>query len=204
MVLWDNPASSNGLKVRIMLAETGTTARIEDVPLTDERPAAYLGLHPFGTVPCLVHGDLAIVESHAILRYLAALAGRDDLYPAEPAARARQDMLLDALSLAVRPALWGMEEPLVYGLALPDGELGARRAALRVALGAWERLLAVEDRRLAPYGLADIAMAGRLVHLERLDDDPGAHPVTWRRMAAARARPAYREAVAGTPFDRSG
>ena len=202
LVLFDNPGSTNGLKVRILLAELGMAARVEPVPLTPERPPQYLRIHPFGTVPCLVHGELTITESNTILRYLAGIAGRDDLHPGEPAARARVDMLLDALSLSLRPALWGLEEPLVYALPVVDGELAARRTALEAAMDGWERMLEANAPALPELTIADIAMAGRLAHLERLLDGTDPWPVTNRRLAAVRARPAYAAAVAGSPFDQ--
>lgn len=201
LVLFDNPSSTNGLKVRILMAELGLAARVEPVPLTPQRPPRYLGIHPFGTVPCLVHGDLTVTESNTILRYLAGIAGREDLHPGEPAARARVDMLLDALSLSVRPALWGLEEPLVYALPVADAELAARRTALEAAMDGWERMLAANAPALPPLTIADVAMAGRLVYLERLLDRSDAWPVTARRLAAVRARPAYAAAVAGSPFE---
>jgi glutathione S-transferase len=135
------------------------------------------------------HGDLTITESNTILGYLAGNAGREDLHPGEPAARARVDMLLDALSLSVRPALWGLEEPLVYALPVADAELAARRTVLEAAMDGWERMLAANALALPALKIADVAMAGRLVYLDRLLDRSDAWPVTARRPAAG-ARPA--------------
>ena len=196
LVLYDNPSSSNGLKVRILLAELGTTPAVVTIPLDGERPASYLEVHPFGTVPCLVDGPLVIVESNTILRYLAQVAERDDLYPSDPARRARVDMLLDALSLSVRPELWSVEEVVLYGLDLPAEDLAERVACLCDTLDRWERLVATNDGYLPDLTIADIAMAGRLVHLDELPLGANRWPVTMRRLGDVRGRDAYRVATA--------
>ena len=194
-LLYDNPASSNGLKVRILLAELGQTVTTVSVSLDEPRPESYLALHPFGTVPCLVDGDLTIVESNTILRYLASRAKRDDLYPADPARRARVDMLLDALSLSVRPDLWGVEELVIYGLDLPSHQAAERVAKLTTTLDRFERLLVANVPHLPDVTIADIAIAGRLVHLDRLPVQLDRIPVTVQRLANVREREAYRVAI---------
>jgi len=62
----------------------------------------YVALNPNKLVPTLVEGDLVLWESNTILRYLAGKYGPEDVYPREPAARARVDMWLDwQLSTAI-------------------------------------------------------------------------------------------------------
>ena len=53
------------------------------------RDPAFLALNPNALVPVVRDGDFVLRESNTICRYLAAKAGRTDLLPAEPAARAR-------------------------------------------------------------------------------------------------------------------
>ncbi len=79
------------------------------VPFDHPRPAWYLALNPVGGIPTLVDGDAVVAESNAILRYVARLAGRDDLYPTDPAGAARVDTFLDRWSLTFRPALFRHE-----------------------------------------------------------------------------------------------
>jgi len=53
------------------------------------RAPEYLAMAPAGTVPVLQDGALAISESPAILEYLASKHGWTDLYPTDPAERAK-------------------------------------------------------------------------------------------------------------------
>ena len=70
ILLYDNPASSNAMKVRFLLAELGLAYERKHVPLARPRPDWYLARYPFGTVPFLEDGDFELGESNAILRYL--------------------------------------------------------------------------------------------------------------------------------------
>lgn len=191
LVLHDNAGSSNALKVRILLAELGLEARRVETPIGDdcERPAEHLTVHPFGTVPALIDGELVVTESNAILRYLARRERRTDLYPDEPRAAARIDQLLDALSLQLRPLLWAVEEPLVYG----DGHPPASAiTALDRGMAAWERLLEANAEVLATFTIADCGITGRMLYLDRLPVDA---PRTRALVDRTRRRPSYEEAT---------
>ena len=197
LTLYDNVDSSNALKVRFLLAELGLDAELVDVPLDAVRPAWYLELHPFGTIPCLVDGELAITESNAILRYLSRREGRDDLYPADPALAARIDLLLDALSLQLRPLLWAVEEPIQHGGRRADP---AAVRELEAGLVAWERLLAANGELLERFTIADIGIAGRLAKVHALPIAPDNIPLTSRVLERALERPAFARALRGDSF----
>jgi glutathione S-transferase len=109
LALYDHPISSNALKVRFLLAELGIEYERKLVPIERPRPEWYAAVNPLLGIPTLQDGDLILSESNAILRYLANRERRDDLYPADPAARARVDMMLDRFSLTLRPALFQVE-----------------------------------------------------------------------------------------------
>ena len=188
LTLYDNAGSSNALKVRFLLAELGLDAELVEVPLGAERPGWYRELHPFATIPCLVDGELVITESNAILRYLARREGRDDLYPGEPALAARVDVLMDALSLQLRPLLWAVEEPLFYGGTRADpGDV----RELEGGLAAWERLLGDNAALLTLFTVADIAITGRMARVHELPIAEGSIPLTSAVLERAISRPAY-------------
>jgi glutathione S-transferase len=196
LVLYDNRGSSNARKVRFLLGELGLAARLVDVPLDGERPEWYRDVHPFATVPTLVDGDLVLVESNTILRYLADREGRDDLYPREPAARARVDQLLDVLSLAIRPALWEVELRTYYAEGpVPQAELTAAVRELESVLGGWERLIDAGGYLTGAFSIADIAATARMWLLPKLPIDLGGAPGTQRMLDVVGARPALQAAL---------
>jgi glutathione S-transferase len=121
LVLYDNPASSNAMKVRMLLAEIGEDYERVRVPLSRPRPDWYLERYPFGTIPFLEDGDLGLGESNSILRYLARSRERSDLYPAEPTARARVEWALDAWSTQIRGGLLPGERNGLMGGDLESG-----------------------------------------------------------------------------------
>src|SRR5262249_49448181 len=72
----------------------------------------FRALNPHGRVPVIEDGDLAVWESHAILRYLAARYDRSRLWSADPAERARVDAWMDWSQATLQPdflmgVFWG-------------------------------------------------------------------------------------------------
>lgn len=168
LTLHANPRSSNAQKVRFLLAELGLPHEVREVPFGEERPAWHLAVNPVGGIPALVDGELQLAESHAILRYLAAREGRDDLYPAALADRARVDWLLDAIATTLREvtrpvdaAAYGWRRRRGIGAEAPASDGGA--AALAEAaptLHAFAALLDPEGYAcLGRFTLVDVAAA---------------------------------------------
>jgi glutathione S-transferase len=201
IVLYDNPASSNAMKVRFLLAELGLEYERRNVSLKRPRPDWYLARYPFGTIPFLEDGDLELGESNAILRYLANREGRTDLYPAEPDARAAVDWALDAWSTQFRGAFFPAES---IGLMHVDIDVGGGRAedadqekladaiaAVRPKLDVMEQFVASNGTVVGSFTIADIAFAPVLWRWYRLplSFDP------WPKVALLRdtvtARPAF-------------
>src|SRR4249920_2880350 len=69
------------LRVRWALEEAGLPYRVESVPFR-ARNAEHFSHQPFGQVPWLTDGDLAIFESGAILLHLGERS--DKLLPSDP------------------------------------------------------------------------------------------------------------------------
>ncbi len=61
----------------------------------DTRAPEFLRLNPNGLVPVVLIDGAPLWESNTILRYLAAIGGRDDLLPREPGARAHVEKWMD-------------------------------------------------------------------------------------------------------------
>ena len=105
VLLYDNPISSNALKVRFLLAELGLGYDRREVPLTHPRPGWYLAENPLGGVPALDDGGLVMAESNAILRYLAQRrGGPTSTPPTRPGARSSTSSSTASRSRSVRPS----------------------------------------------------------------------------------------------------
>jgi len=201
IVLYTNPASSNAMKVRFLLAELGLEYERTHVPLARPRPDWYVEIYPFGTIPFMRDGDLELGESNAMLRYLANRQGRIDLYPAEPVERARVDWALDAWSTQFRGTFFPaeriglMQTPIDEGGSRPEdadqAELAEAIEAVKPKLDLMERFVAANGTVLGTFTIADCAFAPVLWRWYRLPlaFDP------WPKVSLLRdtvtARPAF-------------
>jgi glutathione S-transferase len=190
LVLYDNPLSSNALKVRFMLAELDLAYERHTVPFDLPRPDWYREVNPVGGIPALADDGFVIAESHAILRYLASREDRDDLYPRDTRARASVDVFLERFALTFRPAFFRYESPAL-GFVLGQGMLGGppRPAELPAVLEAITPTLALLDSLVDPSGfaldhftIADVAAAPILFRTTKtgLDLTPYANLTRWR------------------------
>jgi len=194
----------NGLKVRLFLEEAGLEHRIVPVSLSrgEQFRPQFLAIAPNNRIPAIVDSapaeggaPLALMESGAILWYLAGKTGR--FLPAD--ARQRAEVL--------QWLFWQMA-----GLGPMAGQAGYFRVyapepvpfAVERYTAETRRLYAVLDRRLADrdfiagdYSIADMACYPWIVphaaHGQTLADF--AHLARWYR--AVGARPAVRRTYAG-------
>lgn len=199
MILYDNPVSSNALKVRFLAAELGVALERREVSMARPRPDWYVALNPLGGIPALQDGDLVFAESQAILRYLAAREGRDDLYPVDIAERAKVDEFLDRFTTRLRPPLFGHEalalgyDPAVgFDPAARDPEGAARvEGELQPHLDLVESVVGEGGVVLGRFTIADCALAPILFRTTKTGLSLDAHP----KLAALRdtllARPAW-------------
>jgi len=173
LVLYGKPTSINVRKVLWLCAGLDLPLRHEPAP-----SAALLStLNPNRQVPVLGDGDLVLWESNSICRYLAARAGRHDLLPMEPPARARVEQWMDWQATDLNTAWRQVFMARVRGHAdYPDD---ARAAA---SLVQWNRLMTMLDDQLARHAhvageaftLADIVLG---LSTQRWRCTPGEKPV---------------------------
>jgi glutathione S-transferase len=199
MLLYDNPISTNALKVRFLLAELELAYDRREVPLTQPRPEWYLAENPLGGVPALADDGLVMAESNAILRYLAQRQGRDDLYPAAPAERARVDEFLDRFALTLRAAFFQVEREALgfvqgLGLGAREGDFAAARekeAEVADTVALFERLVADNGTVLGTFTIADCAAAPVIYRTTNTRMDMTAYPKLMRIREAIMARDAF-------------
>ena len=199
LALYDHPISGNAQKVRLLLAELGLEYERRGVPIERPRPQWYADINPLMGIPTLQDGDLVLSESQAILRYLANREGRDDLYPADPAARARVDMMLDRFAFTFRPAFFQVEAQAM-GFS-PTGGFGAGPADLEAAvakaqevapvLTQFESVVGPSGYWLGEFSLADVAAAPFLYRTLVTGMDMSPYPNLTRMRDTVIARPAF-------------
>ena len=108
----------------------------------DTRSPDFLALNPNGLAPVLVTDEGVLWESNTICRFLAAIAGRKDLLPEAPFARAEVEKWMDwqatELNSAWRPAF----------MALVRNSPQAEPAMVQRSIEEWNALMLLLDERL--------------------------------------------------------
>lgn len=199
MLLYDNPVSSNALKVRFLLAELGLSYEKREVPMPQPRPDWYLAENPLGGIPALEDDGLVMAESNAILRYLAQREGRGDLYPVAPAERARVDEFLDRYAITFRGAFFQVERlalGFVQGIGFdsgprdPDGAR-AKEAEIAAQVELFEGVVADNGTVLGTFTIADCAAAPVLFRTRNTGMDLTPYPKLSRLRETVTARDGF-------------
>ena len=173
----------DGYKISIALEELGLAYEVRTLDLAkgEQKGADFLKLNPNGKVPALVDDGFAVMESGAILVWLAEKTGQ--LLPAEPRARS------DALQ-------WLMLQVGGLGPMMGQANLFTHYWPVQARyLGEVKRLFAILDARLADrdflagdYSIADIAHFCwvRTAGWTGVDIAPFPHLSAWIERIAAR------------------
>ncbi len=142
--------TSNGLRARIMLEESGLPYELHVVDLTkgEHRSPEFLAMNPDGLIPVMVDRDgpggasVTLPQSMAIQLYVAEKIGR--FMPADPAERAAFWPVLMNASTDVGPAL-----SAVFSVVRSDNprspSLGLFETKFKNHMTVWDKMLG--DRR---------------------------------------------------------
>lgn len=205
ITLWDNPDSSNGRKVRFLLAELGLEHETRVVPMTRPRPDEYMALNPLGGIPTLQDGDLVLTESHAILRHLAAREGNEELYPSAPAERAKIEEFLERFNTRLRTPFF-RREAVMLGWTLPKGfdeadadpsKAPAIEEEIAGNTGLLDSLVGEQGAVLGRFTIADCALAPVLQRARDTGYDLTPYPRLSALAATLLARPAWAATAPG-------
>jgi glutathione S-transferase len=204
--IWGRRSSFNVQKVLWLAGELGLV--YEHVPAGGDHGGldapAFRALNPHGRVPVLQDGDVAIWESHAILRYLAARYGQRAFWDDDPAVRAATDGWMDWAQTALQPAFLGG----VFWGYFRTPEAKRDWPAINASLAATASFLQLLDRVLTTgpflagqhFGLADIPAGANLYRYFALDIERPSLPNVEAWYGRLQSRPAYCEHVM-VPFD---
>lgn len=200
MILWGRPSSVNVQKVLWALSELDLAFENKVVggKYGGLDTPAFAKMTPMARVPVLQDGDVALWESHSILRYLAQRAGKPGVTP-------QADMWMEFGSTTLQPPFIGLfwqrvrMTPQEQNPKLLAGHLSALTEGLKVLN------TGLSDGRGyvagATFTMADIALGSLFYRIMDLYPDMlDAYPDVARWHAAISARPGYLKWIA-TSYD---
>jgi glutathione S-transferase len=198
--LYTNRFSPNSRRTLLVAASVDLPIeRIEvDLRAGQQREPWYVATNPNHKVPTLVDGDLRLWESNAINQYLAAKAGRTDLWPIEPEQQADvsrwQLWTHTHLNLALNPVLFETTLKARFGMGAPDeAVVAAKLPELRVAFAVLEGQLAGRTwLTLERTTLADFSIGGSLTWAVGADLPLADYPNLSAWFARIRELPAWK------------
>ncbi len=199
--VWGRRSSFNVQKVMWLIGELELPHRHIDAGgrfggLDDP---AFLAMNPHGRVPVIRDGDAVVWESHAILRYLAALFGQGRFWSDDAAARARVEGWMDWSQTSLQPAFlvgvfWGFYRTPEDRRNWPAINAALARAA--VEFRKLDRLLEGRPFLLGEtLSLADITAGTSLYRYFELEIDRPSLPQVERWYRTLQQRAPFREHV---------
>ncbi|MET7245881.1 glutathione S-transferase [Methylobacterium sp. EM32] len=134
MKLYHHPLSGHAHRARLFLSLLGVPHEAVEVDLAAgaHKAPAFLALNPFGQVPVLDDDGTIVVDSNAILVYLAKNLGRTDWLPEDPAGAAAVQRWLSVAAGEVAYGPAAARLVTVFGAAFhPEEVIGRAHTLLR-------------------------------------------------------------------------
>jgi glutathione S-transferase len=192
---------------RLALQEKNIDYVLQEVDIFADAgpPPDYLALNPFGTIPCLLHGELVLYETSAINRYVDEISPALSLQPSPPEERARMNQIIGILdNYCYRPMVWDV---YVQRVVVPTGGGLADEACIAAALPGLRLVLEQLDQWSAERGflvgqalsLADLHLYPMLSYF--IETPEGASMLdTFPRLQQWMRLMQTRRSVLATPF----
>jgi len=204
--IWGRRSSFNVQKVLWLAGEFGLD--YEHVPAGGDLGGLdtpeFRTLNPHGRIPVLQEDDLAVWESHAILRYLAARYGLGRFWDDDPGVRARVDGWMDWAQSALQPAFLGGVFWGYYRTPEAERDWQAIRSSLAGTTALFRLLDGVLSKTPFLAGgqltLADVTAGTNLYRYFELEIERPPMPNVEAWYERLQARPAFRRHVM-VPFD---
>jgi glutathione S-transferase len=161
-VLYAYPFPTRAERVIWTLNELGYAYELVRLNPFDEewkKNPALLNINPSGKVPALIHNGKLLTESLAIMEYLVALAGRDDLIPKDIDDLYVFRRLVYYIATEIEPYLWVIDQSTRLN-ALYDWPGGADQTSRRLTQKNVEWIYTILDKTTyiagSQFTLADI------------------------------------------------
>ena len=128
--IYGHEVSGNAYKVKLLATLLGLEYEWIRVDLMkgEQKSPEYLARNPFGQVPTLEDGDVALSDAQSILVYLARQYGGDDWLPTEAVALAQ---VVRWLSIAAGEVRQGVENARLFHLFGEGTKINIERATLK-------------------------------------------------------------------------
>jgi len=152
LTVYGDPRSTYTRSVRMGLAEKGLSYALQP---ESPRGEVIAGLHPFRKIPVFRDGDVTLIESSAILRYIDESFDGPSLLPGNATLRAQMEQWVSAINCYVYPVF---VRDYVIQYVFPSGPDGhPNRAVIDAAVPVMAEYLQVFDR---VYGRHDYLTGG--------------------------------------------
>ena len=183
------------IRARWVAEEIGLPYQVATVPL-QPRTEAHRALQPFGQVPMISDGDLALFESGAIVLHLAEGSA---LLPEDRRAQITQWVIAALNSIEGDLGAWvktrlAEQMPQFFGPPSPAEVVAHLRQNLDAKLAALEARMADRDWIAGEFSAADILLAD-VLRVAAAEDVLGPYPALTAYVARATARPAFQRAL---------
>ena len=198
--VWGRATSINVQKVMWAVGEMGIAHERIDVGgrFGGLDTPAYLAMNPNARIPTIEDDGVAVWESNAIIRYLAARYDKGGLWAREPGAQAQADAWMDWMQTTLAADFYGVFWAVVRTPAARQDRTAIKDLTERLT-GSYALL----DRQLAarPYlvgdrfSLADITVGVTLYRYFEMEIDRPALSNLQGWYERLKARPAFRDNV---------
>jgi glutathione S-transferase len=202
-----SPDGGRGLardtRVRWALEEVGQPYDVRLVSFAAMKEPAHLALHPFGQIPTLQDGDLALFETGAIVLHLAERY--PGLLPEDGNARARAVMWMFAALNTVEPPILDLTVAKIVegGEPWAEARLPLVRERVRGRLGQLSTYLGDAAWLENAFSAGDLLMVSVLLRV-RMSGILAEFPNLAAYVERGEARPAYQRAFAAQAAVNSG
>ena len=191
MKLYFHPLSGHSHRVRLFLSLLGIEHEqiVVDLTKREQKTPEFLKLNPFGQVPVIDDQGTVVVDSNAILVYLAKKYDKTGWLPEEPAAAAAVQKWLSVAAGDVAYGPAAARLVTVFGATFNADEVIARAHVLLKRVEA-----ALADREwiaAARPTLADLALYGYIARAPEGNVDLSAYPNVTAWLARIEALPGF-------------
>jgi glutathione S-transferase len=169
IVVYGVPGSPFMRAVQMGLEEKKAAYRVQALGVGESKSEAYLRKHPFGRVPAFEHGNFALYETQAILRYLDDILPEPPLQPRDPKLAARMNQIIGINDWYFFPKVAAVIVfqriigPVLLGITTDDAAIEAAVPMGRTCIAELDRLLGGQQFLAGDdLSIADLMLAPQL------------------------------------------